>query len=56
VNGFYYVIEIARALIKGNSTITFNTDDASTIPLDVSVLKPASEGYSPVKITKTAAI
>lgn len=53
VNGVYYEIEIPRALVKGNSTITFNTDDASTIPLDISVLKPTSG--NPVIITKKTA-
>ncbi|MGB4435051.1 MAG: hypothetical protein WBI45_06335 [Defluviitoga tunisiensis] len=52
VNKVYYEIEIPRALIKGNSTITFGSDDASTIPLDVAVLKPASDTYKPVTIKK----
>ncbi len=50
VNNVQYEIEIPRALIKGNSTITFSNDDASSIPIEITVLTPTSG--SPVTITK----
>ena len=50
VNNIQYEIKIPRALIKGNSTITFSNDDASSIPIEITVLTPASG--NPVTITK----
>jgi len=42
VNNVYYEIIVKRGLITGASELTMNSSDASTIPLDIKVLKPSS--------------
>jgi hypothetical protein len=50
INGTHYEIYIPRAYITGESEISLSPDDATTLTLNIQVLKPSSG--DPVTITK----
>jgi hypothetical protein len=55
VDGKYFEVKIPKAKIKGNSSVSFSADNATNLPVEMTILTPDTTGVEPIKIvTKTA--